>query len=199
MNATKARATEFCFNKTTTFAFGSIFTILAGCVPATGFYYRVSSQVGTVQGYCSDLGPPVALKLKRGDVFVNIHDVHVNPILEGRQAFSLDVHMPSKVDVVRFAWNQLAAIDDATGKTTPMQIHNVNALNLPYGRVTRETFKSDSALYGQLYNDYSFEFQFKMGGARHFTIHFPDMWVNDVRYPGFDIDYELGHGIFLRC
>jgi hypothetical protein len=174
--------------------------VLAGCVPATGTYYRVSSPEGDVQGYCSDIGPPVALKLLRGDVFVVIHDIPDKPISAiGLQTFSIDVRIPSKTDVVKIAWNQLVATNDETGSSLPLEIRAAHGLNLPYGEGGKEELQLDSPLPGDKYNDYSFEFVFTEKVSKKFKVHFPDMWVNDVLYRGVTIEYDQDNGTFLRC
>lgn len=171
---------------------------LTACVPASGAYYRLSSPEGIPQGYCSDVGPPVILKLKRDNVVIVIHDIRVDHLPSGSSyAFTLDAYLHSKVDIVRFAWNELVATDEVTDKQLPLMLHGVIGFDLPYG--SHENLNPDVLLSGEKYNDYSIGFLFTHGVSRKMRIHFPDMWVNDVRYPGFDINYALDSGIFLRC
>jgi hypothetical protein len=173
------------------------FLLLDGCVPAISTYYRVNSSEGTTRGYCTDVGPPVAVELKRGDVVVVIHDIRdpIKPYIN-QNWFSVDIFIHSKTDVVEFAPEKLMVFDDESGKALPVQVHVVTGRNLPG---VGEKIQIESTLEGSKYDDYTIEYVFTGAISSKFHIQFPEMQVNHIAYPGLHVEYTKDSGVFVRC
>lgn len=173
-----------------------LFLLLGACVPATGSYYRITSSDGTTRGYCSDLGPPVAVQLKRGSVNVVVGDIRdpIKPYMS-QKWFSVDI-FTSPNDTVEFLSDHLKVIDDADGNEVPVQVHLMTGANRP-GAAQRIEVKSE--FDGNEYNDYTIEYVFVGQLGHKFHIEFPEVQVNRVKYPGTHIEYAQDSGTFIRC
>jgi hypothetical protein len=189
--------TRYRLGKQTSKVLPALCLMLVGCVPATGTYYRVSSSEGITRGYCSDIGPPVSLELKRGDAVIVIHDIRapIKPYIN-QHWFSIDIFLHSKSDIVAVRWNQLRVLNYENGSELPVRIHVLSGKNPPGAGVP---IQIQATLYGSIYSNYTIEYVFTGGISSRFYIEIPKMRVNGVDYPTLKVEYTKENGAFIRC